>query len=146
MALLTGNTGRWFRRRARIQAEKERSFAREGADGYARAMRIWDLAPDRLCRAHLLGEHRELHAIWSVLTGDKAGYRKHPETLRWENRLAALYARHTALVEDMRSRGYTHSSPLDAELATGSAVQDRYVDPPEAQIKILRSKGCGCAV
>jgi len=109
-------------------------------------MRIWDLPPERLCRAHLLAEHRELHAIWSVLTSDKAGYRKHPETLRWENRLAALYARHTVLVEEMRSRGYIHSSPLDAQLASGSAVQDRYLDPPEAQIKILRSKGCGCAV
>lgn len=109
-------------------------------------MRIWDLPPERLCRAHLLGEHRELHAIWSVLTGDRAGYRKHPETLRWDGRLAALYARHTALVEEMRSRGYNHSSPLDPALATGSAVQDRYVDPPEAQIAALRSKRCGCVV
>jgi hypothetical protein len=109
-------------------------------------MRIWDLPPGRLCRAHLLGEHRELHAIWSVLTGDKVGYRRHPETLRWEGRLAALYARHAALVEEMRARGYTHSSPLEARLATGGAVQDRYVDLPAAQIEILRSKGCDCAV
>ena len=116
------------------------------AEGYARAMRIWDLPPERLCRRHLLGEHRELHAIWSVLTGDKAGYAKHPETLRWADRLAALYARHTALVEEMRARGYNHSSPLDAKLATGDAVQDLYVDSPEAQITILRAKGCGCDV
>jgi hypothetical protein len=109
-------------------------------------MRIWDLPPERLCRAHLLGEHRELHAVWSVLTGDKAGYRRHPETLRWEGRLAALYERHTALVDEMRERGYRHSSPLDAQLATGAAVQDRYVDPPEAQVEILRAKGCACAV
>lgn len=109
-------------------------------------MRIWDVPPEQLCRAHLLGEHRELHAIWSVLTGDKTGYRHHPETLRWEGRLAALYARHVALVEEMRSRGYTHSSPLEAALATGDAIQDRYVDPPEAQLRILRGKGCGCVV
>ena len=80
------------------------------------------------------------------MTGDKVGYRKHPETLRWENRLAALYARHTALVKEMQSRGYTHSSPLDARLATGGAVQDRYVDSPATQVRILRAKGCGCAV
>jgi hypothetical protein len=109
-------------------------------------VRIWDLPPQALCRAHLLGEHRELHAIWSVLTTDKAGYRRHPETLRWEHRLAALYARHTALVEEMRSRGYRHASPLDPRLATGGVVQDHYVDPPEAQIAILRAKGCACAV
>jgi hypothetical protein len=109
-------------------------------------MRIWDLPPERLCRAHLLGEHRELHAVWSVLTGDKAGYRRHPETLRWEGRLAALYERHTALVDEMRERGYRHSSPLDVRLATGAAVQDRYVDPPATQIEILRAKGCACAV
>lgn len=109
-------------------------------------MRIWDLPPDRLCRAHLLGEHRELHAIWAVLTGGKTGYRKHPETLRWEGRLAALYARHAALVEEMRSRGYSHASPLNPQLATGSAVQDRYVDAPETQIRILLSKRCDCQV
>lgn len=109
-------------------------------------MRIWDLPPERLCRAHLLGEHRELHAVWAVLTADKRGYRRHPETLRWEGRLAALYARHAALVSEMATRGYRHASPLDGRLATGAAVQDRYVDTPEEQIAILRAKGCGCDV
>jgi hypothetical protein len=80
------------------------------------------------------------------LTSDKRGYRRHPETLRWEDCLAALYARHTALVEEMRVRGYTHASALDARLATGAVVQDRYVDSPEGQITILRAKGCGCDV
>ncbi len=90
-----------------------------------------------------LGEPRELHAISSVVTNDKSGYRKHPETLRWEDRLAALYAPHTALAEKMHARGYTHASPLDGQLATRGAVQDRYVDSPEAQVTILRAKGCG---
>jgi hypothetical protein len=109
-------------------------------------MRIWDLEPERLCGRHLLGEHRELHAIWSVRTTDKAGYRNHPETRRWEGRLAALYARHAALVEELGARGYRHSSPLDPRLATGSAIQDHFVDHPDAQITILRSKGCDCDV
>jgi len=30
-------------------------------------VRIWDLPPAEPCRAHPLGEHRELHAIWSIL-------------------------------------------------------------------------------
>ncbi|HEX6642404.1 MAG TPA: pyrimidine dimer DNA glycosylase/endonuclease V, partial [Thermoanaerobaculia bacterium] len=38
-------------------------------------MRIWDVDPAELCRAHLLGEHRELHAIWTILTQDRRGYR-----------------------------------------------------------------------
>ncbi len=109
-------------------------------------MRIWDLPPERLCGAHLLGEHRELHAIWAVLTTDRVGYRNHPETLRWEGRLAALYARHAALVREMDARGYRHASPLDARLATGRRVQDRYVNPPEEQVSILRLKGCACEV
>ena len=36
-------------------------------------MRIWDIAAHKLCRNHLLGEHRELHAIWSILTTGKKG-------------------------------------------------------------------------
>jgi Pyrimidine dimer DNA glycosylase len=109
-------------------------------------VRIWDLPPERLCRAHLLGEHRELHAVWAVLTTDKAGYRRHPETLRWEGRLAALYERHAALVREMAARGYRHASPLDRGLATGRKAQDRYVDSPEEQIAMLRAKGCECDV
>ena len=109
-------------------------------------MRIWDLPPERLCRAHLLGEHRELHAVWSVLTTDRAGYRNHPETRRWDGRLAALYERHAALVREMAARGYRHASPLDPRLATGRRVQDRYVDSPEEQISILRAKACKCDV
>jgi hypothetical protein len=47
-------------------------------------MRIWDIPPRALCRQHLLGEHRELHAVWAVLTQGKSGYSRHPETLRWK--------------------------------------------------------------
>jgi hypothetical protein len=109
-------------------------------------MRIWDLDPACLCRAHLLGEHRELHALWSILTQDKRGYRAHPETRRWKGRLAALYGRHDGLVAEMIRRGYRHASPLDPALATGVAVQDLYVDSPDRQRELLRAKGCGCRV
>lgn len=107
-------------------------------------MRIWDVGPDRLCRSHLLGEHRELHGLWNILSQDRRGYRNHPETRRWEGRLAALFARHEKLVAEMRRRGYTHSSPLDASLATGAAEQTEYVDPPERQEELLRAKPCEC--
>jgi hypothetical protein len=107
-------------------------------------MRIWDIAPSKLCRQHLLGEHRELHAIWSVLVNRKAGYSRHPETLRWKGKLAALYQRHEKLVNEMLGRGYKHASPLDAKLANGLAVQNEFVDTVGKQKDILREKKCGC--
>lgn len=107
-------------------------------------MRIWDVDPAELCRAHLLGEHRELHAIWTILTQDRRGYRSHPETLRWEGKLAALYRRHEALVAEMTGRGYGHHSPLDPALAIGAAVQDEFVDPIDAQRRILAARPCPC--
>lgn len=109
-------------------------------------MRIWDLPPEQLCRAHLLGEHRELHAIWVVLTTGRAGYAHHPETLRWRGKLRALWLRHEALVAEMQRRGYRHASPLDEALATGAAVQDELLDSIPDQIANLRAKGCDCRV
>ena len=109
-------------------------------------MRIWDLEPRILCRQHLLGEHRELHGLWNILTLGKRGYSRHPETRRWEGKLAALYARHNALVEEMTRRGYIHHSPLDARLAKGSRVQDTFIDSPAKQRALLRAKDCDCHV
>lgn len=109
-------------------------------------MRIWDLPPGVLCRQHLLAEHRELHALWQVLTRDTAGYARHPETVRWRGKLRALYLRHEALVAEMARRGFRHASPLDPQLATGTAVQDEFVDLPDRQRELLRAKGCACAV
>jgi len=109
-------------------------------------VRIWDLPPSLLCRQHLLGEHRELHGLWRILAEDRQGYARHPETRRWRGKLAALYERHESLVEEMARRGYRHASPLDQRQATGSAVQNDFVDPPEAQFVIRHDKGCDCAV
>jgi hypothetical protein len=109
-------------------------------------MRIWDVPPAVLCRQHLLGEHRELHAVWTVLTQGRDGYAAHPVTKRWRDKLAALYARHEALVEEMERRGYQHRSPLDASLATGLAIQDTFVDPVPRQYELLAGKGCACTV
>lgn len=107
-------------------------------------MRIWDIAPSHLCRQHLLGEHRELHALWTVLTENKKGYSKHPETLRWKGKLLSLYQRHDALVTEMERRGYNHKTPLDRSLAKGSRIQDAFVHSVPEQVIILRHKGCGC--
>jgi len=109
-------------------------------------MRIWDLPPKILCRQHLLGEHRELHAIWSVLTRNRKGYSRHPETLRWKGCLRALFRRHEALVVEMARRCYKHQSPLDPRRARGRARQSMYVDPPARQRLLLKKKGCACEV
>lgn len=109
-------------------------------------MRIWDLPPTLLCRLHLLGEHRELHAIWSILTGQRSGYRHHPEVLRWEGALRALHARHAEQVRELKHRGYAHRSPLDYSLAVGESRPLRRVDSIAAQRRLLRTKGCNCRV
>jgi hypothetical protein len=109
-------------------------------------MRIWDIPPGQLCQKHLLGEHRELHAIWTILTTDKKGYRNHPETKRWIGKLKALYNRHEELVQEMERRGYVHKSPLDKTLATGSRLQDVFINTIDEQKIILQNKPCICPI
>jgi hypothetical protein len=109
-------------------------------------MRIWDLPPRLLCRQHLLGEHRELHALWLILIGRNKGYSAHPETRRWEGKRAALFLRHEQLVGEMARRGYAHASPLDPRLATGDRRQRTRLIPIVEQKRLLRSKGCDCQV
>jgi hypothetical protein len=107
-------------------------------------VRIWDLEPDVLCDRHLLGEHRELHGVWSILTTGKRGYANHPETLRWGGRLKALYVRHDGLVKEMKRRGFEHRSPLDSELATGAIRQTELLESIERQRERLRLRDCPC--
>ena len=109
-------------------------------------MRIWDISPARLCSSHLLGEHRELHAIWSVLTNDKKGYSRHPETLRWRGKLKSVYLRHQKQVKEMERRGYEHHSPLPKKLSKGNSKQKTYVNSYQEQIEILKAKNCSCSL
>jgi hypothetical protein len=102
-------------------------------------MRIWDIDPGYLNRQSLLGEHRELHAIFVVLTQNGKGYASHPETRRWKDHLPALGKRHDLLVEEMLFRGYHHRSPLpliDGEIRW----PEKFIDLPHAQFAILRGK------
>lgn len=107
-------------------------------------MRIWDVDPRLLCRKHLLGEHRELHALWTILTQHKKGYSKHPETLRWIGKLNALYSRHDLLVAEMTARGYSHKTDLNKMQAVGKNEQDKYLNSIKEQFQILKSKNCEC--
>jgi len=107
-------------------------------------MRIWDIHPSKLCRKHLLGEHRELHAIYSILLNGKKGYSKHPETKRWEGKLRALYLRHGQLAIEMRKRNYKHNS--DLRFVNDIPFQNDYVHTIAEQIEILKNKKCECEV
>lgn len=107
-------------------------------------MRVWDISPEKLCKNHLLGEHRELHALWTILKENKKGYVNHPETKRWVGKLAALYLRHEEEVIEMKKRGYRHQSILDKKLAIGFKTQDIFVNSINEQLKILREKKCLC--
>lgn len=109
-------------------------------------MRVWDIHPKHLCGKHLLGEHRELHGLWNILTKHKGagGYSRHPETLRWVGRQKALYIRHEALVKEFARRGYRHLSPLDKRLAVGNGSQKVFIDSIPRQRALLRAKPCEC--
>lgn len=109
-------------------------------------MRVWDVQVKHLCRKHLLGEHRELHGLWNILTkhGGKGGYSQHPETKRWVGKTRALYRRHEALVKEMEKRDYNHQSPLDEKLAEGSKEQNTYINTIKDQKEILAGKPCDC--
>jgi hypothetical protein len=107
-------------------------------------MRIWDVSPKLLCRNHLLGEHRELHALWTIITQNKKGYINHPETKRWIGKTAALFARHELLIAEMKKRGYNHASSLEKRLAKGEKIQTSFVDSISKQKMILKSKPCDC--
>jgi hypothetical protein len=109
-------------------------------------MRIWDIPANKLCTKHLLGEHSELHGLWNILTQNKSGYSRHPETLRWKGKLAALYLRHEHLALEMEKRNYLHNSDLNGAFATGLSVQEKFINSYDEQLEILKKKGCKCKI
>ncbi len=102
-------------------------------------MRVWDVSPGYLNRQSLLGEHRELHGIHSILGHQKRGYARHPETLRWTDCLPALGRRHAQLVAEMRLRGYADRTPI-VETARGVRWPSVFVTAPAEQIALLIRK------
>lgn len=102
-------------------------------------MRIWDIQPGYLNRQSLLGEHRELHGIVSIISNKKKGYSRHPETLRWYGHGWALKIRHQQLVAEMNLRGYKDKSPVFTRSGKGTWPES-YIDEPYQQFNILREK------
>lgn len=102
-------------------------------------MRIWDIDSGYLNRQSLLGEHRELHGIASIIDNNKKGYSKHPETLRWVGFGWALRKRHELLAAEMDLRGYAEKSPLVTNENSG-LWPARYINSPSEQYDILKVK------
>ena len=102
-------------------------------------MRIWDLNAGYLNRQSLLGEHRDLHGIVSIIKNNKKGYSKHPETLRWVGYGWALKQRHKLLVAEMNIRGYIDKSPVLSRSKQGEWPEN-FIDTPSNQILILKRK------
>ncbi len=106
-------------------------------------MRIWDINPGYLNRQSLLGEHRELHGLASIVAQGKKGYARHPETLRWQHFTWALALRHRLLACEMALRGYREQSPLMALPLSSEAWPRVFLDPPAEQFALLRAKYVG---
>lgn len=102
-------------------------------------MRIWDIEPGYLNRQSLLGEHRELHGIVSIIINKKTGYSKHPETIRWVGYGFALKIRHNKLSFEMALRGYKEKTPINTR-ANKEQWPDVYIDYPEKQFGLLKEK------
>jgi len=72
-------------------------------------MRMWMVEPKIMCRKHLLGEHVELHMfVGSINKGTRMGRYVTEGLLEYDS----LRSRHTALVAELKRRGYKHQSPL----------------------------------
>ena len=102
-------------------------------------MRIWDINPGYLNRQSLLGEHRELHGIVSIIVNRKKAYSNHPETVRWVGYGWALRQRHRLLAAEMSLRGFTDESPVVTR-AKKDVWPGTYIDEPFRQFQILEAK------
>jgi len=101
-------------------------------------MRVWDINSGYLSNKNLLGEHVEIHAIFSVITNNKKGYANHPETKRWVKNLYALKLRHDLIVIEMNIRNYNHKSPIEYNKKT--KFPKTFIDLPHIQFEILKKK------
>ena len=72
--------------------------------------------PELMCRAHLLGEHRELHALAGMIRAGRSLDGYVAKALICTGDLAQ---RHEDLAQEMFYRGYRHNSPLHLTLRAG---------------------------
>ncbi|MYD96986.1 MAG: DUF1722 domain-containing protein [Gammaproteobacteria bacterium] len=107
-------------------------------------MRIWDVHPGYLDRQRLLGEHRELHGVVSIVNKDLSGYAVHPETRRWVGCGWALRHRHRLLAQEMSFRGYRDRTPVRLRSSPGH-WPSTFIDTPGEQFTLLAAKYRGAS-
>jgi hypothetical protein len=95
---------------------------------------MWNVNPRFLCRAHLLGEHRELHMLAGAL---RKGVRLQPLVAQGLVEPYAVQARHDLLVAEMEARGFRHRSPLAAE-PFAEPLLDGYVCEAVSRAELAR--------
>lgn len=102
-------------------------------------MRMWFVDPRLMCRQHLLGEHRELHAIVGAIIHGIGidGYRN---LLEVHN----VRTRHEKIVKETRRRSYRHESPLPkfeevvfGEVDREESLKELYCRCPKCRDRIL---------
>lgn len=106
-------------------------------------MRVWDIHPGYLSNRNLLGEHAEIHALHSIISDNKKGYSRHPETKRWVRNLNQLILRHNLTVKEMTLREFKHNSPLQCSGKIQVSCRKNglsYVNLPADQFAILHKK------
>lgn len=108
-------------------------------------MRVWDLPVHILCDKHLLGQHREIHCMWNVITLNKKGYSRHPETMRWKKHLSKLYDRHEQTKNEMIKRGFNHKSEVKKPEVYNLCMLP-FINTIEEQVQLLKKKGCKCKI
>jgi hypothetical protein len=100
-------------------------------------MRMWMVNPEVMCRQHLLGEHRELHAIVGLIRQGKSlrGY-----IARGLVEVEAIDWRHNELVQEMTKRGYHHRSILPTHDTTflPREIQEARVDTEKSWNELMR--------
>jgi uncharacterized membrane protein len=104
--------------------------------------RMWMTDESKMCRQHLLGEHKEIHQLMGTLRKKMKvdGYVRNNCI-----EISSIISRHNTLVNEMQKRGYNHKSPIESEDEKNNLVQyltpeirNFKVDKESSQIEIFR--------
>lgn len=69
------------------------------------------IKPKKMCRNHLLGEHKEIHQLVGIIIKKRMNVLLGHAKLK-QIQTRSIIERHDELVEEMIFRGYSHKSPL----------------------------------